>query len=428
MNRIGAWLLLALALIGCQNSDVDVATMVKLASRLEKTKQSASTPLQDELRRLAADQALPEQIDGRRNSGALNPDSFAGRIDEFLDDAQTERILKRLPDFYSGGRVSANAVSLESATGFLKFYAEPHAAARKALDGSQSSFQWSAAEGWFADTRFVDRATALCGLELIAGLDASSRADTTNAIAALSYSGRIIRLLAEDGHLVSRLAAVDLRVKWLHLMEAIVREPATGRADVQSIYELLMRQMAQWPDEAVAWQTDRAIGLQTFEIVRQGHYLSLLSKEESDVLHNEGMHLIKARAVQRYIDEDQVFYLDIMRRLIDLQRFPYFESKKVLNSLDDQITTANQLEKYPQVSAEILLPNTLKALRRIADDRARCEAWALAIAKALNTTAPAYVTNPETGYPYEVLSNETTAEVLGLSPEQWPHSIRVPIR
>lgn len=428
MNRICGWLLLALALIGCRNSDVDVATMVKLAAKLEKTKQSSSTPLQDELRRLSADRALPEQIDGRRNAGAVNPESFAGRINEILDDAQTERILKRLPDFFAEGRVSANAVSLESAAGFLKFYAAPHAAARKALDGSQSGFQWLAAEGWFADTKFVDRATALCVLELIAGLDAASRADTTNAIAALSYSGRIIRLLAEDGHLISRLAAVDLRVKWLHLVEAVVREPAISRADVQSIYELLMRQMAQWPDEAVAWQTDRAIGLQTFEMVRQGHYLSLLSKEESDVLHEEGMHLIKARAVQRYIDEDQVFYLDVMRRLIELQRFPYFEGKKVLNALDDQLTTANQLEKFPQISIEILLPNTLKALRRIADDRARCEAWVLAIARSLNTTPPEYVTNPETGYPYEVLSNETTIEVLGLSPEQWPHSIRVPIR
>ncbi|MBL8891383.1 MAG: hypothetical protein JNL67_15495 [Planctomycetaceae bacterium] len=428
MNRIGYFLLLSLALAGCRGAEVDVADMVTLAAKLEKTKQSSSTPLQDELRRLSADRALPEQIDGRRNVGALNPESFAGRVHEILDDAQTERILKRLPDFYSDGRVSANAVSLESAAGFLKFYAGPHAAARKALDGSQSSFQWLAAEGWFADTKFIDRATALCGLELIAGLDAASREDNANAIAALSYAGRIIRLLAEDGHLLSRLAAVDLRVKWLHLVEAVVREPATSRTDVQAIYELLMRQMAQWPDETVPWQTDRAIGLQTFEIVRHGHYLSLLSKEESDALTGEGMHLIKARAVQRYIDEDQVFYLDIMRRLIELQRFPYFEGKKVLNSLDDQISAANQLEKYPQISVELLLPNTLKALRRIADDRARCEAWVLGLAKALNTNPPEYVTNPETGYPYEVLSDAATVEVLGLSPEQWPHSIRVPIR
>jgi hypothetical protein len=67
-------------------------------------------------------------------------------------------------------------------------------------------------------------------------------------------------------------------------------------------------------------------------------------------------------------------------------------------------------------------------LKRIANDRARCEAWALAIAQALNTTPPAYVTNPETGYPYQVLSDASMVEVVGLTTEQWPRAIRLPIR
>lgn len=414
--------------VGCQSSEVSVADMVTLAAKLEKTKQSSHIQLQDELRRLSADRALPEQIDSRRNAGVLNPESFAAQIHEILDDAQTDRILKRLPDFFPNGRQSSVAVTLESSAGFLQFYQTAHQAARKALDGPQSRFEWLAVEGWFADTRFTDRATALCGLELIAGLDAASRDDIASSVAALSYSGRIIRLLAEEDHLVSRLAAVDLRVKWLHLMDSIVRQPSIGHDDLKLIYELLMRQMAQWPDEQMAWITDRALGLQTFELVRQGHYLSLLSKVEADALAAEGMHLIKARAVQRYIDEDEVFYLDVMRRLIDLQRFPYFERAKVLIAIEDQLATAEKLEKYPQLSVEMLLPDTLLAMRRIADDRARCEAWSLALAGALRITPPEYATNPVSGFAYQVLSNESTVEVLGLTPEQWPQAIRVPLR
>lgn len=416
------------SLFGCQSSEVSVGDMVTLAAKLEKTKQSPHTPLQDELRRLSAERALPEQIDGRRNVGVLNPDSLAARIHEILDDAQTTRILKRLPDFFPNGRQSTNAVTLESSAGFLQFYSTAHQAARKALLGPQSRFQWLAVEGWFADTQFTDRATALCGLELIAGLDAASRDDASASIEALAYAGHIIRLLAEEEHLLPRLATVDLREKWLHLLETVVRQPSVGQAELRLVYELLMRQMAQWPNEESAWVTDRAIGLQTFEIVRQGHYLSLLGKAESDALVADGMHLIKARAVQRYIDDDQVFYLDIMRRLIDLQRFPYHERAKVLVAIEDQIATAEQLEKYPQLSVEMLLPNTLLAMRRIADDRARCEAWSLALAQALQMTPPEYVTNPVSGYAYQVLHNENTVEVLGLSPEQWPQAIRVPVR
>jgi hypothetical protein len=285
-----------------------------------------------------------------------------------------------------------------------------------------------AVEGWFADTRYTERVSALCGLELIAGVDALSRDDLPQAVAALSYAGRLIRLLAEDGHLTARLAALDLRQKWLHLIGITVVHPATQQAHLQQIYELMMRQMAQWPSESQAWITDRAVGLQTYELVRQGHYLSLLDKDEVDALEADGMHLIRSRAVQRYIDDDQVFYLDIMRRLIDLQRFPYFEQTKVLEAIEAQLTSAETLERYPQVAVEILLPHVLQAQRQIADDRARCEAWALGLAAALSAAPPNYERNPTTGTPYDVRADDTQVQVAGLTPEQWPGPLVIPLR
>lgn len=417
-----------LAWSGCQNNQVTVSDMVTQAAKLEKTKQSSHALLQDELRRLSTERALPDQIDGRRHAVATHPESLAAKIHEILDDAQTERILKRLPDFFPAGRQSLNAVTIESSAGFLKFYSRAHQAAREALDGPQSPFDWLATDGWFADTRYTDRTTALCGLELIAGMDALSSREPARCIAALSYAGRLIRLLAEDGHLTARLAAIDLRDKWLQLVDSAARQPEFQREDLQQILEMLLRQIAQWPDETVAWVNDRAVGLQTYEIVRQGHYLSLLSKAEAEALEADGMHLIKARAVQRYIDDDQVFYLDIMRRLIDLHRFPYFERRKVLNSIEDQLLVADQLEKYPQVAVEVLMPDVMTATERIADDRARCEAWALALSAALGATPPEYKINPGNGQPYDLLISDEYIELLGLSAEQWPRSIRLPRR
>lgn len=422
---LGGCVLLLVTWVGCRNSDVTPSEMVTQAAKLEKTKQSSHALLQDELRRLSAERALPDQIDGRRHAVAVHPESLAAKINEILDDAQTDRILKRLPDFFPQGRQSLNAVTIESSAGFLQFYGTAHQAARQSLDGPQSPFEWLATDGWFADTRYTDRTTALCGLELIAGMDALSSRDPERCIAALSYAGRLIRLLAEDGHLTARLAAVDLRDKWLQLVESATRQPDFKRDDLQMVLEMLLRQVAQWPEETTAWVNDRAVGLQTYEIVRQGHYLSLLSKTEADALEADGMHLIKARAIQRYIDDDQVFYLDIMRRLIELHRFPYFERRKVLNSIEDQLLVADQLEKYPQVAAELLLPNVLAALERIAHDRARCEAWALALAASLGVPKPEFTINPANGQPYDVLVGEEAVELIGLSDAQWPRSIRV---
>lgn len=417
-----------LPLAGCNNNQVTVSEMVTQAAKLEKTKQSSHALLQDELRRLSTERALPDQIDGRRHAAAVHPDSLAAKIHDILDDAQTERILKRLPDFFPDGRQSLNAVTIESSAGFLKFYSTAHQAARDALDGPQSPFEWLATDGWFADTRYTDRTTALCGLELIAGMDALSSREPARCIAALSYAGRLIRLLAEDGHLTARLAAVDLRDKWLQLIDSAARQPEFKREDLQLILEMLLRQIAQWPDESVAWVNDRAVGLQTYEIVRQGHYLSLLSKTEAEALEADGMHLIKARAVQRYIDDDQVFYLDIMRRLIDLHRFPYFERRKVLNAIEDQLLVADQLEKYPQVAAEVLMPHILTAMERIANDRARCEAWSLALSAALGAAPPEYKINPANGQPYDLLVTDDYVELIGLSTDQWPRAIRLPRR
>jgi len=431
----GIWLLppllvvlVGLMLAGCRNNEVTVAEMVTQAAKLDKTKQSSHAVLQDELRRLSAERALPDQLDGQRHIAAMHPESLAAKLHKILDDAQTDRILKRLPDFFPQGRQSFNAVTIESSAGFLQFYQTPHQAARQALDGPQSPFEWLATDGWFADTRYTDRATALCGLELIAGMDALSSRDPARCIAALSYAGRIIRLLGEDGHLTARLAAVDLRDKWLQLVESAARQPDFKRDDAQQILEMLLRQIAQWPQETTAWINDRAVGLQTYELVRNGHYLSLLSKTEVDALEADGMHLIRARAVQRYIDEDQVFYLDIMRRLIDLHRFPYYERRKVLNAIEDQLLVADQLEKYPQIAVEFLLPHVLTAMERIANDRARSEAWAVALAIAIGHPRPEFTINPANGQPYDLLLADEFVELIGLSDAQWPRSIRLPRR
>lgn len=428
---VGRWLVIAAMFalwVGCYSSEPTVTELIAQAEKLEKTKASSSNLLQDELRRLSADRALPDQIDGRRTTRVQNPDSFAAKAVELLSDQQTERILERMPEFFPPDRRPIQAITIESAAGFLEFYSQAHTDARRALDGPQSHFQWSAVEGWFADTRYTERATALCGLELIAGLDASTRGNLEQSIAALSYSGRIIRLLAEDGHLHARLAAVDLREKWLQLVGWTVSQPSLQREQLQQVYELLLRQMAQWPDESVAWIADRAVGLQTYELIRQGHYLSLLSKDEVDALEADGMHLIKARAILRFIDDDELFYLDIMRRLIDLHRFPFFERTRVLDNIEVQLAGADEIEKSPQIAANMLLPNTLIAMRRIANDRAICEAWSLGIAAALDSPLPDYQVNPITGRPYQIESSEVAVQVLGLGPDQWPTPLVIPRR
>lgn len=421
-------LLLGLLLLpACGQRPVTVTEVTEVAATLEKTNLTHHEPLREELQRLAADQALPSQLDPLHDRAA-SPGSLAGQIGKLLNTQQTERILERLGEFFPVNGQAPNALTIEKAAGFLKFYQQPQLAARKALDGPQDRFVWKTSDGWFIDTSYAERSQALCGLELIAGIDAVSRNDLPGALTALAYSGRIIRLLASDGHLISRLTAVELRQQWIQLIAITVRHPNLDREQLSQIYKLLLTHIGQWPAEDQVWITDRAIGLQTYELIRQGHYLTLLTAEEADALEADGMHIIKTRAVQRFIDQDETFYLETMRRIIDGTQMTYHQRTPLWESIDRSVVQAAQTEHYPQIAIEMLLPNLQDAQLRMANDRARVEAWTLALAHCVGNQPPQYRLNPATGQAYEILEDAQVVEIKGLTAEQFPQRVVAPRR
>lgn len=428
-RAVSSWTVLACCflILGCGDSEQTVTEVTQTAATLEKTNLSHFEPLRDELNRLSAERALPEQLDAR-TVAEVSPKSFAGSIDTLLEDNQSERIRERLQEFFPPNGQNPRALTLEKAAGFLKFYQARLNEARKSLEGPQDRFQWKASDGWFIDTSYADKAHAICGLELIAGMDAISQGKIAETIDSLGYAGRIIRMLANDEHLVARLTAVSLRERWLNLISLTVASPELQRSDLEKIYQLLLNQISQWPNESRAWIVDRAIGLQTYELVRQGNYLSLLSPEEAEELESEGLHIIRSRAVQRYIDQDESFYLDTMRRIIDAESMPFYMRDSTWDSIDRSIEDAKKTEHYPQVAIELLLPDIKIAQRQIADDRARVEAWTLVLAHCVGNNPPTYQKNPATGQEYQVNKDENVVEVQGLSPEQFSRRVVAPLK
>lgn len=407
---------------GCGQPDITVTEVTEVAAELEKTSLTSHQPLQQEIRRIGADQELPSQLDQRTNR-PTTPSSFSAKLPELLDKQQTERILERLPDFFPPDGQPVSALTLEKATGFLKFYQDKQLAARKSLDGPQDRFSWKSSDGWFIDTMYVDRSQALCGLELIAGIDQLSQGKLDPTVESLAYSGRIIRLLAVDEHLVARLTAVDLRHQWLRLVALAVSHPEIERPHLEQIYQLLLTHISQWPDERQPWVVDRAIGMQTYELIRQGYYLSLIPPDEAKRLEADGLQIIKSRAVQRYVDQDEIFYLEVMRKIIDSNDRIYHQRIPIWQALQQRIEKSKQTEHYPQVAVEILLPDMQKAQERISDDRARVEAWTMAIGHCVGNNPPNYEQNPTTGKPYELLADDHLVEVVGLTPEQFARRV-----
>jgi hypothetical protein len=171
---------------------------------------------------------------------------------------------------------------------------------------------------------------------------------------------------------------------------------------------LLSHQLERWPADEETWIGDRATGLHTYELIRNGYLLSLLTQEEIREFDEQvGMKKL-ASIVRENIDGDELFYLQAMRELIDACRQPFPKRENVFRQLDHDLNVLRSSKSYPFIADQLLLVHIESTQRLQAADRARCEAWRLALQLALGREPVAGENlNPLTGLPFVV---EMTAE------------------
>jgi hypothetical protein len=151
-----------------------------------------------------------------------------------------------------------------------------------------------------------------------------------------------------------------------------------------------------------------------YELVRDGRYLSLLSADEIRQLDEQRTARATAQAAARNIDEDQRYYLQAMRQLIDACRQPFCERTTVLENIRGELVAKEQTADYPLVAATLLLADFETAHRRQAEDMARCQAWLIALGTALGQPPPSVPTNPLTGSPYTIERTPLSVTVSGV--------------
>jgi hypothetical protein len=187
------------------------------------------------------------------------------------------------------------------------------------------------------------------------------------------------------------------------------------------------QQIEKWPSEAVVWSGDRVRGLHVYELVRDGHYLSLLPREEVARLEKRGLTEATGRAVMRGIDDDQHFYLTAMRQMIEGCRLPYFARAPLLQRIRQELADLEQTPRYPLVAAERLLTDFEIVHRRLAADSARAEAWELAFRTA-EGNLPSPNVNPLTSEPFFVERIDRSVAVSRFVPDDENQRVLVPTR
>ncbi|MBC8354763.1 MAG: hypothetical protein H8E66_22515 [Planctomycetes bacterium] len=430
-------ILLPLCCIACNKNEPSVKTpadVVQYAS-LPGLTETHDAELQAELARLIAEYATPLQLMGNSSRAGSNHSRLEAMPNAASVVAQFDEIFP--PNFRDSSRENLDKVwpveGFEFTASTLHVVAtlsQRYRAKREKYEQLVSAVDFDVpvdhSLGLSADTSYLDAIEIGNRLEGLYAAGLLEAGEPERAIEPLRLMLRVSEQLAGERNIVSRGGGAVRRGEALQLLEGIARHPAATPSVHRQLKMLVVQQLERWPDDANAWIGDRAQGLHTYELIRDGYLLSMLSYEELREYRDEiGIQQL-AELVAVNIDQDELFYLRTMRDVVDACQKPYYERASVFRQIEANLELLRGRDDYPFVADQLLLLQLDQGSRLIALDRAKCEAWALALQIATGGTPPKAKINPLTGDDFFVDISETQVVVDAVDPDQGQPAAIVP--
>lgn len=392
--------------------------------------------LQDELARLRTEGATPRQLDGAvAETAAPTPTAVAGPAAANYGDVEWSRFFRpdslkaaagRIDAVFPARSLSLTPLMLTSANSLLRQYEPPLRRYRRLT--TQAGFRpgWTVSQGLAADTTFVEVGRLCARLEGLSAAASLARGEPGPALEAMERMLDTAYLLAAERRVVSRMTAVEVRRDALVVLSAVVEHEDCTDHHRRRAMNRIANELQRWPEDKQTWIGDRALGLQVYEMVRDDRLLSILTVDEKTAFRRSGTLSEMEEAVLANIDADEMFYLGAMRRIIAASDQPFYRRTKLLDSVRGELLALRDSPRYPFVADVILLSDFEEGHRRQAADRARVEAWLLALETAQGAATNASLVNPLTGATYRVSVEPGRVVVGGVDPRT-DESIVVPL-
>ncbi len=403
-------LAVAVAVAGCGRKNSagygDAKTIDDLGE-LPWLSSSPNVAMQDHLTRIRQQQGTPNQLDAHRPPDAQN---VAVGLAAVFDSRRISRIDRQAERLFPSGRFEFDAIRLQKVMRFVSDHSDQRenhpnqrTEIRKALTRPRCRFDLQFSKGLLAtlpDLQIVRTCVRLEGLAIAEILFDKQRPSGT--IEPLGVMLRLVAYLAAEKHLASRLEAARLRRETMSVLEAVAQHPKTNTSVLRGLLDLVGAQLESWPADADAWIGDRALGLHTYELVRAGELMSLLTSEETRRFRKRGTPGDLFLAVKRNIDRDEGYYLDTIETIIAACNEPYYKRRGMFGQIRTDLNDRENTAKYPFVSGRILLDDIENGQQLQARDLALCQSWAVALAMACGESPSAYKVSPLSGEPYDV--------------------------
>ena len=250
-------------------------------------KQSHHQGIQDEMARIESEKALPVQLTSGASSGALkgppllpDEDNAAVALAIALPSDEAALADKKAEKLFPDGPFRFTRHELEEVVEFLHDHKDHRETIRAALTRSNCDFQTKYTKGLFDKMPFVVAVRVAVRLEAFAVAEMLADDRPDDAVKPLAYMFRLVELLSQNKHAWARRWAAFLREEALSVAAEVVAHDKTSRATLKDLHERIASQLASWPPDADAWIAERAIGLHTYDMIRDGHLSSFITKEE----------------------------------------------------------------------------------------------------------------------------------------------------
>lgn len=375
--------------------------------------------LRAELARVVAEGGTPAQLAGLlegpariKSQPGLHP--IVAALQESFPTDVRDGLASRLNSVYPDGEFQFAPLLRSAALELSKSAGDRREAFHRFMMTHSISPAYPHAVGAAANIEYltnVEVANRLTGLHIADRLEANQLAE---AIESLDVMFRACEWLIHEKHPVPRIEGAKMRDEALTALGAIANHPQATSAVRNQLLQLLDRQLSNWPPDSNAWIGDRAEGLHTYELVRDGYLLSLLPYNKLRKWREEiGIDKL-GELVAENIDNDELFYLATMRQVIAACDKPYFERSSEFHQIQESLERLRSSDRYPFVADQLLLSDLASRHEVIALDRARCLAWQIALTAAQGGKQNAGTINPLTGGTYSVLRVSGTVTVDGI--------------
>ncbi len=406
----GVTLLVAAALFaaGCGGDGrtrvFDDKLVVRLAE-LPGAKASKDPELTSAIAQLEEQRGAPWQL-AEASAPIPDADNVAAGLAEMFSAAEVVELTQKADALYPADAFKFDKIRLEKMIRFRQQNQKQLAAIDQALGRPACRFGIDFRRGFFGDMQFVDVVWLGARLEAFQAAELIDEGRASEAMVPLRAMFRLAQLLAAESHVQARLSAGSIRSEAIRVMERIAQLDSASPNELTAMLNIINQQLAAWPPDAAAWIGDRALTVHAYEAIRLGYANFLITPREMELFKAEGILRDLGSATQRVVNEDERFYLAAMDRLIAACDHPFHERLAVFSGIREDLHALNNTDEFPIAAARLFLPEIENGMRRQADDRANCEAAAIALSLAAALPRPPYETHPVTGKPYIVREDQ----------------------